>query len=383
MRHIDDMDLKEGGRSVRFHDDESMAKGLLRDRDSVLGVQAQQPTMALEMSREFEAVLEQSWVYARTSSNEIDAASFASSDVRSYAWSMLSMNDISIVAVFRLPVTLDDVNCFGSGLTLGGFFGENLQRLDAPDTAETATSSDSSASKIEDHSLFPSWEHLTPRASPQSAAELGGPSIKAVVVGDKRCEKTAAIVAFTTGAKQGEYIPKAFDTYSASLMIHGRLCSLGLWDTSGLEDHHRLRPLAYPQTDIFLVFGRIGIKSTFDSIEGLWIPEISHQSPRIPILIVGISSEDDQQLFKLARQRHEPCKHEDYTKMGKRLAKRIGAVRYMECNISTLYNVKAVFSEAVLTVVDPKRNGLPQSRSKKSKSWRRGLLPGIGETKEE
>jgi len=98
--------------------------------------------------------------------------------------------------------------------------------------------------------------------------------------------------------------------------------------------------------------------------------------------------------------------------MGKSLAKRIGVARYMECNISTLYNVKAVFSEvstlinsnklegtslsiegkrltvlflpqAVLAVVDPKRHGQPQSRSKKSKLWRRGFLPGIGETKEE
>jgi len=178
MRYIDDMDLTEGGRSIRFHDNESTATGLLRDRDYVLGAPAQQPTLALDIRREFEAVLEQSWVYARTSSNEIDAASITSSDVRSHAWSMLSMNDISIVAIFRLPVTLDDINCFGSGLTLCGFLGENLQHLDAPDTAETATSSDSSAGNIEDHSLFPSWEHLTLKASLQGAAELSGRSIK-------------------------------------------------------------------------------------------------------------------------------------------------------------------------------------------------------------
>ena len=44
-----------------------------------------------------------------------------------------------------------------------------------------------------------------------------------------------------------------FDNYSASVMIDGKTISLGLWDTAGQEDYDRLRPLSYPQTDVFLV----------------------------------------------------------------------------------------------------------------------------------
>lgn len=42
-------------------------------------------------------------------------------------------------------------------------------------------------------------------------------------------------------------------TDSASVIVDGETVSLGLWDTAGQEDYDRLRPLSYPQTDVFLV----------------------------------------------------------------------------------------------------------------------------------
>ena len=54
----------------------------------------------------------------------------------------------------------------------------------------------------------------------------------------------------------------------------------GLFDTAGQEDYDRLRPLSYPQTDVFLVCFSVVKPDSFENVKEKWIPEIRHHCPR-------------------------------------------------------------------------------------------------------
>lgn len=75
-----------------------------------------------------------------------------------------------------------------------------------------------------------------------------------------------------------------------------------------------------------------------------WFPEVHHHCPGVPCLIVGTQTDlrDDSSVKdKLAKQRMQPVRKED----GERMAKDLGAVKYVECSALTQYKLKDVFDE--------------------------------------
>ena len=58
-------------------------------------------------------------------------------------------------------------------------------------------------------------------------------------------------------------------------MVDGKPINLGLWDTAGQEDYDRLRPLSYPQTDVFLLCYSIMSRASFANIKSKWFPEVT------------------------------------------------------------------------------------------------------------
>lgn len=50
---------------------------------------------------------------------------------------------------------------------------------------------------------------------------------------------------------------------------------LSLWDTAGQEDYDRLRPLSYPETDVFLLCFAIDCPDSLENINDKWLPEVN------------------------------------------------------------------------------------------------------------
>ena len=118
-------------------------------------------------------------------------------------------------------------------------------------------------------------------------------NIKCVVIGDGAVGKSCFLITATTNSFPAEYVPTVFDNYSHNIKLRdGRLAAVSFWDTgnlsislifhnvflitsAGQEDYDRLRPLSYPQTDVFLACFAVNSPNSLENIRHKWIPEVS------------------------------------------------------------------------------------------------------------
>eukprot|EP01083_Nonionella_stella_P079114 216831_1 len=161
---------------------------------------------------------------------------------------------------------------------------------------------------------------------------------KCVVVGDGAIGKTSLIISYTTNSFPQDYIPTVFDTYSTGVMINNKVVELDIWDTAGQSDYDRLRPLSYPQTDVFLVCFDISSAESFENVSKKWIPEIKQYCGGTPFLLVGT---------KMDRRQKGDVKCIELSEC-ERLASSQGACGYIECSGLEQTNVKETFDKCLL-----------------------------------
>ena len=157
--------------------------------------------------------------------------------------------------------------------------------------------------------------------------------------------KTPFLTTWMTNAFPSCYVPTVFENFSANVMVDGKPVSLSLWDTckhdfisdeprsplcyfqlAGLHDFDRLRPVFYPQTDVFLIAFAVDDKDTYEGVRLKWLPEIKHFCPNTPWLLLGLKAD-----LRPSSEHNSPRREFVTEQAARDMAKKLGQL-HTACN---------------------------------------------------
>lgn len=170
-------------------------------------------------------------------------------------------------------------------------------------------------------------------------------AVKCVVVGDIGVGKSCAISAAVNKVFP-DSVPTVIDYPQMNIMIGGKPINFILWDTNCSEDYERLRPLSYPQTDVFLIMFSVASRDSLERVRSKWYPDIHHHCPSTPFILVGTKTD----------LRGDDSDHDGkfVSKMqGEQIAREVGAVKYLECSALAMKGLDVVFESAIRCVCGP------------------------------
>merc|ERR1712212_1099214 len=133
---------------------------------------------------------------------------------------------------------------------------------------------------------------------------------------------------------ENDHVPTVVDAFSMSVNVLHKDREIQLFDTAGQEDLTRLRLLAYPGTNVFLMCFAVDQESSYENIKQLWISEVRHHVPTAKIILVGTK-----------KDLREEGKGKISEKLGRKLQKEIKAEFYYECSAKTGEGINALFTD--------------------------------------
>ncbi|KAN0007113.1 hypothetical protein ACTFIU_005307 [Dictyostelium citrinum] len=177
-------------------------------------------------------------------------------------------------------------------------------------------------------------------------------NIKVVILGDGAVGKTSLLITKSSGFPF-EYVPTVFDNYTFKVNINDQIYNIGCWDTGGGEDYPRLRPLSYPQTNLFLICFSIASRNSFNNCETYWLPEVTKFLPSVPIILVGTKTD-----LRDCDDYLDKSEFVSY-KEGLEMKDKINASAYIECSailnkgVDNLFDAMAIIGNNALKSIIP------------------------------
>jgi small GTP-binding protein len=176
--------------------------------------------------------------------------------------------------------------------------------------------------------------------------------IKVVFIGDGATGKTCNLISYCKNEYPDKYIPTVFENNVEKINFNSKCYSLDLYDTAGPEDYDRLRPLAYPNTKVFVICYDVQNEYSLENIKSKWIPEITYHCPNTPYIIVANKidlREDENLIQKMKKSKETMVTYET----GYNFAIKNGSKYYCECSAKTQQGLKNVY-ETIVKVYEEK-----------------------------
>lgn len=146
----------------------------------------------------------------------------------------------------------------------------------------------------------------------------------------------------------------------ADIFVDGTHIELSLWDTAGQEEFDRLRSLSYDDTHAIMLCFAVDSKDSLENVESKWVGEIAENCPEVKLVLVALkcdlreAGDEDADGAEGAQKERKECI--TYAE-GLEVARRIGALRYLECSAMRNRGVNEAFSEAARVALSVKPNG--------------------------
>ena len=113
--------------------------------------------------------------------------------------------------------------------------------------------------------------------------------------------KTSVIMTWTQERFPTGYEPTVFDTYYGTKTYDGKEVKLQIWDTAGHDDLGRLRPIAFTNTDCFLICFSLKDRNSLKRAVSKWKAEVKTTAKECPIVLIGTKLDLREDLEERAR----------------------------------------------------------------------------------
>ncbi|EJT71073.1 GTP-binding protein RHO3 [Gaeumannomyces tritici R3-111a-1] len=199
---------------------------------------------------------------------------------------------------------------------------------------------------------------------------------KLVLLGDGACGKTSLLNVFTRGYFPTVYEPTVFENYVHDIFVDNVHIELSLWDTAGQEEFDRLRSLSYDDTDLIMLCYSVDSKDSLENVESKWVGEIADNCPGVKLVLVALKCDLRQEAAEEAADnaaaggsngtaadgpQTSGTKNAEKKEMitydtGLEVARRINAMRYLECSAMRNRGVNEAFTEAARVALSVKKD---------------------------